>query len=64
MLAESRPVNRWLRPDTWLPTRSSGYYFTGKIKTLGNRVDDDDDNINNNVNEFSILKMWSFQFPM
>jgi len=39
MLAESKPVDRWLRPDICLPARSKGYYFAEKMKKLGNRVD-------------------------
>lgn len=39
MLAESKPVDRWLRPDIWLPTRSKGYYFAEKMKKLGNTAD-------------------------
>lgn len=34
MLAESKPVDRWLRPDIWLPVMTKSYYFAEKIKKL------------------------------
>lgn len=35
MLAESKPVDRWLKPDIWLPARSKSYYFAEKMKKTG-----------------------------
>lgn len=32
MLAEFKPVDRWLRPDIWLPMMAKSYYFTEKMK--------------------------------
>lgn len=34
MLAEHKPVDRWLRPDIWLPVMTKSYYFAEKIKKL------------------------------
>lgn len=34
MLAEFKPVDRWLRPDIWLPVLTKSYYFSEKIKKL------------------------------
>lgn len=34
MLAESKPVDRWLRPDIWLPVMTKTYYFAEKMKKL------------------------------
>lgn len=34
MLAESKPVDRWLRPDIWLPVMTKSYCFAEKIKKL------------------------------
>lgn len=36
MLAEFKPVDRWLRPDIWLPMMTKSYYFAEKMKKLGN----------------------------
>lgn len=32
MLAEFKPVDRWLRPDIWLPMMTKSYYFAEKMK--------------------------------
>lgn len=32
MLAEFKPVDRWLRPDIWLPMMTKSYYFAEKKK--------------------------------
>lgn len=34
MLAEFKPVDRWLRPDIWLPMMTKSYYFAEKMKKL------------------------------
>lgn len=34
MRAEFKPVDRWLRPDIWLPVMTKSYYFAEKIKKL------------------------------
>lgn len=34
MRAEFKPVDRWLRPDIWLPLMTISYYFAEKIKKL------------------------------
>lgn len=34
MLAEFKPVDRWLRPDIWLPLMTKSYYFAEKMKKL------------------------------
>lgn len=34
MLAEFKPVDRWLSPDIWLPTMTKSYYFAEKMKKL------------------------------
>lgn len=34
MLAESKPVDRWLRPDIWLPVMTKTYYFAERMKKL------------------------------
>lgn len=31
MLAEFKPVDRWLRPDIWLPVMTKTYYFAEKM---------------------------------
>lgn len=35
MLAEFKPVDRWLRPDIWLRVMTKSYYFAEKMKKLG-----------------------------
>lgn len=37
MLAEFKPVDRWLRLDIWLPVLTMSYYFSEKIKKLGGK---------------------------
>jgi hypothetical protein len=37
MLAEFKPVDRWLRPDIWLPMMTKSYFFAKKIKKLGSK---------------------------
>lgn len=59
MLAESKPVDRWLRPDIWLPTRSKGYYFAEKMKKLENRMDTKRKKSSNNNNNDSYNNMFS-----
>lgn len=34
MLAEFKPVDRWLSPDIWLPMMTKSYYFAEKRKNL------------------------------
>lgn len=34
MLAEFKPVDRWLRSDIWPPVMTKSYYFAEKIKKL------------------------------
>lgn len=34
MLAEFKPVDRWLRPDIQLPMMTKSYYFAEKMKKL------------------------------
>lgn len=34
MLTEFKPVDRWLRPNIWLPVMTKSYYFAEKMKKL------------------------------
>lgn len=34
MLAEFKPVDRWLRLDIWLPLMAKSYYFAEEMKKL------------------------------